>query len=79
MLSQSFRNGLKSVHRSESGTWNWKVIKKNIYCTLLVPICSSHKEEYDGILVCTPIVNEYRQKVIYIGVYMYKGRLKSVC
>ena len=27
------------------------------YCTLLVPICSSRKGEYDGILVCTPIVN----------------------
>ena len=31
--------------------------EKNIYCTLLVPICSSRKEEYDGILVYTPIVN----------------------
>ena len=31
-----------------------KSSRKNTYCTLLVPICSSHKGEYDGILVCTP-------------------------
>ena len=61
MLSRSFQNGLKSVDRSESGTWPiWgigKSSRKNTYCTLLVPIFSSRKGEYDGILVCTPIVN----------------------
>ena len=60
MLSQSFRNGLKSVHRSESRTWPvWgigKSSRKNIHCTLLVPICSSRKEDYDGILVCNSIL-----------------------
>ena len=47
MLSQSFWDGLKSVYRSESGRWTiWgigKSSRKNIYCTHLVPICSSHK------------------------------------
>ena len=61
MLSQSFRDGLKSVYRSKSGRWTiWgigKSSRKNIYCTHLVPICSSRKGEYDGILVCTLIVN----------------------
>ena len=60
VLSQSFRDGLKSVYCSE-GRWTiWgigKSSRKNIYCTHLVPICSSRQGEYDGILVCTLIVN----------------------
>ena len=68
MLSHSFWNELKSVDRSKSGTWPiWgigKSSRKNTYCTLLVPICSSCKGEYDGILVCTQIVN--RQKALYV-------------
>ena len=40
--------------------------RKNIYCTHLVPICSSRKVEYDGILVCTLILNRDKKLYIYI-------------
>ena len=41
-----------------------KSSRKNIYCTHLVPICSSRKGEYDGILVCTLIPTIFPRRQI---------------
>ena len=56
MLSRCFRDGRKSESIAPKPVWGHQE-KILTYCTLLVPICSSRKGEYDGILVCTPIVN----------------------